>query len=173
MTTLSIKTAEEFRTLEALERQASRRAGRETPLVQHILRLFVDRGGPVRIDDLVKASDGPRAAAMREALTRLDAEDLIRIRDDHVDIAYPFSTGPTAFVVRVGAGRERYACCATDALGIAPMVGQRIEIRSRCHHSGVPLEFSVTPDGPGPDAAGVMLWIGKVSEAGCKAADGL
>jgi hypothetical protein len=50
---------------------------------------------------------------------------LIRIRDGHVDLAYPFSASPTAFVVRLPDGRERYACCATDALGIAPMVGQR------------------------------------------------
>ena len=91
----------------------------------------------------------------------------------HVDIAYPFSALPTAFVVRLPEGGERYACCATDALGIAPMVGQRIEILSRCHHCGTALEFSATADGPAPEAAGVMLWVGERTEEGCKAADSL
>jgi hypothetical protein len=98
---------------------------------------------------------------------------LIRIRDGHVDLAYPFSASPTAFVVRLADGRERYACCATDALGIAPMVDQRIEIRSVCHHCGVALELSATPAGPGPEASDVMMWVGKRTEEGCKAADSL
>ena len=173
MGTLTIKTAEEFRTLDARERQASRRAARETPLVQRILRLFVDRGGPIAVEDVITASDGHPTAAIREAITALDDEDLIRLRHDLIDTAYPFSAGPTAFVVRLADGKDRYACCATDALGIAPMIGDRIEIRSRCHHCGEPLALSATPDGPGPEAAGVMLWIGKRTEGGCKAADGL
>ena len=87
--------------------------------------------------------------------------------------ACAFSASPRAFVVRLPDGRERYACCAIDALGIAPMVGQPVEIRSRCHHCGTPLEFSATPEGPGPEAAGVMLWVGKRTDERCKVADSL
>jgi len=170
--TLTIMTAEQFKMLESLERQASRRAARETAVIQQILRLFVDRGGPIPVDDLHGAG-GSHGAAFRDALTALDDDDVIRVRAGHVDIAYPFSASPTPFVVRLEGGRERYACCATDALGIAPMVGQRIELRSRCHHCGTPLEFSAAPEGPAPDAAGVMLWVGKRPADGCKAADSL
>lgn len=164
MASLVIKTAEEFMGLDSLERQAARRAARQRPLVRQIFQRFVERGGPVAVRDLV---------ADHHALVALDEEDLIRLRGDDVDIAYPFSAVPTPFLVRLSAGRERYACCAVDALGIAPMLGEDVEIRSRCHHCGDPLEFSTTPHGPRPEADGVMLWLGKRGDDRGKVADSL
>jgi hypothetical protein len=142
-------------------RGMARRAARGTPIVTRILRTFLDRGGPIPVEDI---------DTVREALLALDDDDVIRIRDGHIDIAYPFSATPTPFVVRLADGTERYACCATDALGIAPMIGQRVEIRSRCHHCGMAVEFSVTPEEPSVEANGVMLWIGRRAD-GCKAVD--
>ena len=172
MTMLAIKTAEEFKTLDSLERQAARRAARETPLVRQILRLFVVHGGPIPVDDIVVPSR-VGAATIHDTLVALDDADLIRVRDGHVDIAYPFSASPTPFVARAPGGREWYACCAMDALGIAPMLDQPVQIRSRCHHCGMPLDFSAGPSGPGPDAQGIMLWIGKRGDDRCKVADSL
>ena len=173
MANLVILTADELIALDVEGRGPARRAAREAPLPRRILRAFLDRGGPVPIEEFV--ADLPRgsAEAVHDALTQLDDDDLIRIRDGRVDFAYPFSVSPTAFVVRLADGRERYACCATDALGIAPMIGQRIEIRSRCHHCATPVQFSATPEGPGREAAGVMMWVGRRTEEGCKAADSL
>jgi hypothetical protein len=84
----------------------------------------------------------------------------VQVRDGQVDIAYPFSATPTPFVVWLADWQKRYACCAIDALGIAPMLGQPVHIRSQCHHCGTSLELSVEPHGPGPDAEGVMVWVG-------------
>jgi hypothetical protein len=82
-----------------------------------------------------------------------------------VELAYPFSAAPTAFVVELGDGRgERFSCCAIDALGLAPMLGRPIRIRSECHHCAAPLALSVSPSGPGPEAAGMMVWVGKRAE---------
>ena len=173
MASLVILTADELIALDVEGRGKARRAARETPISTRVLRIFLDRGGPVPVDEIVAGLQRGPGEALREALIRLDEEDLIRIRDGHVDVAYPFSASPTAFVVRLPDGRERYACCATDALGIAPMIGQSVEIRSRCLHCGTPLGFSATPEGPAPDAAGVMLWVGKRKEERCKAADSL
>ncbi len=173
MTSLVILTADELIALDVEGRGPARRAARETPTSTRVLRAFLDHGGPVPVEEIVSSLPYGPAVALREALVQLDNDDLIRIRDGHVDIAYPFSASPTAFVVRLLDGRERYACCATDALGIAPMVGHPVGIRSRCHHCGTPLEFSATPEGPGPEAAGVMLWVGKRTEEGCRAADSL
>lgn len=91
----------------------------------------------------------------------------------HIDLAYPFSAAPTPFRVRLSGGRERHACCATDALGFAPMIGEPVEITSSCHHCGDPLKFDATPQGMGSDAEGVMVWFGKRSDEGCKAFDSL
>ena len=170
MASLEIKTADELITLDVEGRGRARRAGRETLASRRILRIFLDRGGPIPMDEIVAAfQDDP----IHQTLAAVDNDDLIRIRDGQIDIAYPFSASPTPFVVRLPGAKERYACCAMDALGIAPMVGQPVEIRSRCHHCTMPLEFSVSPDGPGTEAEGVMLWLGKRTDERCKVADSL
>jgi hypothetical protein len=171
---LEVKTAAELIVLDLEGRQAARRAARETALLRHVLRAFVDRAGPVRVAEVVSAFPDEPPEGVLEALAKLDEDDLLQIRAGRVDIAYPFSASPTAFVVDLGQGRgERYACCAIDALGMAPMLGQHVRIRSRCHHCAVPVELSVDPSGPGPEAGGVMVWVGKRAEGERRASDSL
>jgi hypothetical protein len=167
---LVILTADELKALNSLERQAARRAAREQPLAQLILRASLQRGSAIPVEDIIGSPEHAVDAAY-DALAALDDDDLIRIRTGLIDMAYPFSAAPTPFRVRVSGGRDRYACCATDALGFAPMIGEAVEIRSQCHHCGAPLELSATPDGPGPDAEGVMVWFGKRGDESCKAFD--
>ena len=173
MGNLVIATAEELKAQSPLERQVARRAARERPLARLILRTFLDWGGPIPIEDIVSALPQIPAQATRDALDTLEDEDLIRIRAGQIDVAYPFSAAPTPFLVKFPGGRDRYACCATDALGMTSMVGEAVEIASQCHHCGDALTFSVTPQGPGPESAGVMVWFGKRDEDQCKAIDGL
>ena len=173
MADLLILTADELKALNPLERQAARRAARQQPLMRLILRTFLQRGGPISVEDIITASRGARPDAIHDALVALDDEDLIRVRAGHIDLAYPFSASPTPFVVRLTDGKERYACCATDALGIAPMIDQAVEVRSGCHHCRAALTFRATPQGPGPEANGIMLWFGKRVDEQCKAFDSL
>lgn len=173
MADLVILTAEELIALDVEGRGRVRRTARETPTATRILRMFLNRGGPIPVGDILAELQRDGAEGFHDALAGLNDEDLIRISDGHVDLAYPFSASPTTFVVRLPGDRQRYVCCAIDALGIAPMVGQPVEIRSRCRHSGTPLEFSATPDGPGRDAAGITLWVGKRTEERCRGIDSL
>lgn len=173
MATLEIKTADELIDQELEARWTTRRAARQGDVFQLILRTFLDQGGRIPVEDIAAGFPDGSVQAVHGALTALDEDDLIRIRDGHVDMAYPFSAPPTPFVVRLPGGEERYACCAIDALGIAPMAGKPVEIRSRCHHCQMALEFSAEPTGPGPEADGLMLWVGKRAEDRCKVADSL
>jgi len=168
---LVIATAEQFMAGDLAERWRARRAARETEVSRHISRTFLERGGPVPVDDIVAGFPDDSVDEIRRVVGALDEDDLIRVRDGHVDIAYPFSAAPTPSLVRLPDGDERSACCAMDALGIAAMVGWRFEVRSRCHHCSTALEFPVTPHGPGAEAAGVMLWIGRRADDRCKVAD--
>ncbi|HEY3068218.1 MAG TPA: organomercurial lyase [Methylomirabilota bacterium] len=159
-----IRTAAELLALDTDGRSQARRAARETPVATRILRAFLDEGGPIPVDEIDVAP---------VELARLHDDDLIRIHEGWIDVAYPFSAASTSFLVGLPEGGHRYACCATDALGFAPMIGTRVAISSRCHRSGAPLAFDVTPDGPEPDAASVMLWVGQRGDAPCRAIDGL
>lgn len=169
---LEIKTAAELSEAD-VEFQARRRAARRTPVLQAIYRVFLDRGGSVPAAEVVAALPDILRPTLEKELIRLDEDDLIQVVDGRVEIAYPFSALPTPFIVRLDDGRERYVCCAIDALGMAPMLGERVEVSGACHHCGQPLEFAVTPDGPGPEAQGIMVWVGRRCEDERRAATGL
>ena len=170
---LEIKTATELIDPELEARLAARRADRGSGLMQYILRRFAERGEAVAVDQIVAAFPDDPPDTVRAALTALDDQDLIQVRDGRVEIAYPFSASPTPFVVRWPDGRERYACCAIDALGMAPMLGETIDICSPCHHCGEPVELVVEPEGPAGGPDGVMVWVGTRAEGDCRLATGL
>jgi hypothetical protein len=76
----------------------SRRAARETEILQRVLRAFVKRAGPAEVEQIVAAfADGP-PDGLRADLARLDADDLIQIRDGLVDVA---RTGAASLAFRV------------------------------------------------------------------------
>ena len=82
------------------------------------------------------------------ALATLAREDLVhRGADGEIAVAYPFSGRPTAHRVRFPDGHEVDAMCAIDALGIAPMFGEAIEIESRDPLSGNEIHARVATDG--------------------------
>jgi hypothetical protein len=173
MANLRITTADALKAQDSLERQAARRAARQQPLMQLIFRTFLEGGGPIAVEDLIAARSDSQPERLRQALRALDDDDLIRLDAGRIDLAYPFSAVPTPFRVHLSGGRERYACCAMDALGLAPMTGESIEVRTRCHHCGSTLAFAATPEGPGPESDGVMVWFGTRGDERCKVADGL
>lgn len=154
---LPLTTAAELVDVDAAARAAARRAAREGPIMRAVLELFADHGGPVPVAAVAAATRlAVDAAAL--ALQDLSDHDLLVLREETVELAYPFSTAPTSFVARLPDGRERFICCAIDALGLAPMLGAPVVVTSACHHSGAPLRFAVTPEGPAPEAAPLMVW---------------
>jgi hypothetical protein len=132
-----------------------------------ILDQFVADGGPIAVETLAH-----EPAALAAAIAELDGADLVAVRDGRVLLAYPFASAPVGFAVTLADGRERQACCAIDALGIAPMLGVDTHVRARCRHSGEPVDIVVTPTGPvGGD--GVMAWVGRRETVREKACEGL
>ena len=165
---MEIRTADDFiDRVRERRRQRRRRVARRRGVLPQVLRLFVEHPGPVSREALTHALPDLTGPQLDRELARLDAQDQLYLQDGAVTLAYPFAAGPNAFLVRLANGQERYACCAIDALCIAPMLGQRIDVRSRCHHSGAPLAFAVDPRGPDSSAAGVMAWVGQ-REAGAR-----
>ena len=125
--------------------RAARLSQSQRRLYTWILRRFALLGRP--------SSAETRAYARRvrlddsAALETLAREDLVRLGGDgEIAVAYPFSGRPTAHRVRFPSRHEVYAMCAIDALGIAPMFKQPVEITSRDPLSGEEVSARVAPN---------------------------
>ena len=130
--------------------------------LSEILDRFVSDGAPLDIATLRDAN----------AVAELDEHDLVFTSDGHVVLAYPWSGTPTPFVTVLPGGRERWACCAIDALGVSAMLGEPVTVRTACHHCAERFELTVRPDGPvGGD--GVMAWVGERGDLRGKACTAL
>jgi hypothetical protein len=130
----------------------------ERELYFWILRRFASDGRPG--SGVVRAAAEQLGLEGEHALATLAREDLVhRGADGAIAVAYPFSGRPTAHRVRFPNGHEVDAMCAIDALGIAPMFGQPIEIESRDPVSREAITVRVAPDGAtewSPEAAIVV-----------------
>jgi len=173
MANLLIKTADELRDSEVEARAGARRTARETPVLRAVLRLFADSGGPVSVAVVTAQFPNADREAIGTTLTSFNDDDLLVLRGDTIELAYPFSTVPTPFVVRRADGRERYTCCAIDALGIAPMLNEDVEITTLCHHCNATLQFPVGPEGPSSGAHDLMAWVTRMRPDDERACTGL
>ena len=126
--------------------RCGRLADAERELYFWILRRFATAGRP--------SSEGVHAAAEQlgidaeQTLETLAREDLVhRGSDGEITVAYPFSGRATAHRARFPGGHEIDAMCAIDALGIAPMFGEPVEVESRDPISGKGIRARVETDG--------------------------
>jgi len=124
----------------------SRLSDSERALYFWILRRFAEHGRPTRKDLGSQAEQ--LDLELEPALATLRREDLVHLGGDgEITVAYPFSGVPTAHRVRFPNGQETFAMCAIDALGIAPMLDQPIEITSHDPFSNEPFHANLSPDG--------------------------
>jgi hypothetical protein len=124
----------------------ARLAPAERALYRWVLRQFATRRAPNRSG---LAGQAERLALEPEAaLVLLAREDLVHLEGSEIMVAYPFSGRPSRHRVRFD-GREVYAMCAIDALGIAPMLGQAIEVVSSDPVSEEEVRVDLAADGHG------------------------
>jgi alkylmercury lyase len=118
----------------------------ERELYFWILRQFRTMGRP-RDAEVREAAERLGIDAER-ALETLAREDLVhRGSDGEITVAYPFSGRPTPHRVRFPSGHEVDAMCAIDALGMAPMFREPIEIDSRDPVNGDEIRARIAADG--------------------------
>jgi hypothetical protein len=103
---------------------------------------------PAEVAAVVKAA----ADEVREAYRRLFGKRVLVLEDDgeSVRMAPPFSGIATQHRVRV-AGKEYFANCAWDALGVIAALRQPGEVFSRCEQSLDPLHIRVRDEAPEPE----------------------
>jgi hypothetical protein len=120
----------------------------ERELYFSILRRFATAGRPSRSEMSALARQVGLEDA--QALDTLAREDLFHLGGDgEISVASPFSGLPTAHRVRFPNGHEVFAMCAIDALGIAPILGKRIEIASCDPLTSEEIQVALEPGGEG------------------------
>jgi hypothetical protein len=94
---------------------------------------------------------GSDVATVLEAYGRLRAKRMLVLEPDgeSIRMASPFSGVATQHVVLVD-GRQYFANCAWDALGIIAALQKPGEVHSRCEQSGERFHLHVGLDGPEP-----------------------
>ena len=124
----------------------------DTTVKLAIYRATADSGRPPSAQ-AVAGIIGAAPAEVAEAFGRLRASRLLLLEADGVTIrmAPPFSGVPTQHRVTVD-GRDYYANCAWDALGIPAALHRPGLVRSRCEQSLEPLTLAVGVDGPEPSS---------------------
>jgi Alkylmercury lyase len=141
----------------------------ERELYFWILRRFAESGRPPGAETR-EAAEGFGLDA-HSALATLAKDDLVHTdREWEITVAYPFSGRTSNHVVRFEGGHEVYAMCAIDALGIAPMFDEAIEIASQDPLTGEGIEIELTPAGTGscrPEGAVVVCGASGSGESFC------
>ena len=91
-------------------------------------------------------------AEVREAYRRLYRNRVLVLEPDGetIRMAPPFSGVATQHRVRAG-GKEYFANCAWDALGVLAALHATGEVLSRCEQTLEPLQFRVGEAGPEPE----------------------
>jgi hypothetical protein len=99
----------------------------------------------------VAARVGSDVESVLDAYQRLSAQRLLVLEADGsaIHMAPPFSGVPTQHIVEAG-GRQHFANCAWDALGVPAALHTPATIRSRCEQSGEPFHLNVSLQGPEP-----------------------
>jgi hypothetical protein len=132
--------------------------GGERGLYFWILRRFAARGRPSSAQ--VREEAKRLGTNVERALESFAREDLVHLdADGEIAVAYPFSGRLTAHRVRFRSGSEIDAMCAIDALGIAPMFDEPIEITSRDPVTGDEISVRLAPGAEGawqPESAVVV-----------------
>jgi hypothetical protein len=81
-------------------------------------------------------------------------------RSNRIKAAYPLSTRPTQHQVMLkDTGQRRYALCAIDALGVAPLFGGAVIANAKCPHCGRSIRVHVEDNQiMAVKPAGVVVW---------------
>jgi len=146
------------------DERTARLSDAELELYGQVLRAFAASGRPSPV--WVRERATALGLDADEVLAVLAREDLIHLgADGEIAVAYPFSGRPTRHQVTIGGDREVWSMCAIDALGMAAMLGEPIEVRSSDPVSGEPVTITLDPGGtPEWDPAGAMVIAGTKCE---------
>jgi hypothetical protein len=122
----------------------------DTKIKLAIYGYFAETGRSPSLEDVARLT-GSDVENVPGAYANLRAQRVLVLEADgsSIRMAPPFSGVTTQHRVVVG-GKQYFANCAWDALGIVAALHQAGEVYSRCEQSGEPMHLKVSLDGPEP-----------------------
>lgn len=136
-----------------------------------ILGRFAACGKAPSPEEIAKGVGLASLDVVRRALGMLESADLLSTKGGKIVSAYPFSAQETRHRVIFGDGRQVFALCATDALGIHFMLDEAITVLSRCPSCDREMRVTVE-DGriESRDTPGMVEFVAERERGGCTAA---
>jgi alkylmercury lyase-like protein len=122
----------------------------DTKIKLTVYRHFAETGRRPSPEEVAGLS-GSDVGSVLDAYGRLRAQRVLVLEADgsSIRMAPPFSGVPTQHVVIVD-GKQYFANCAWDALGVPAALHRPGQVQSRCGQSGEPLNLKVDLEGPEP-----------------------
>ena len=122
----------------------------DTQIKLAVYRHFAETGRAPSPGDVAELT-GSNVGSVLDTYPRLRAQRVLALEADgrSIRMAPPFSGVPTQHVVYVG-GKQYFANCAWDALGVPAALHQPGAVHSRCEQSGEPFYLEVALEGPEP-----------------------
>ena len=100
-----------------------------------ILRFFARTGNPPTVQEIAEIVSLPTDVVNR-TIGKLRKADVLTTQAGVITSIYPFSAVKTRHTVVFADGHSANALCATDALGVHFMLGEDVNIVSRCPECG-------------------------------------
>ena len=129
----------------------------EVAVTRHAFRAILD-GRSVTVAGLPAALSLP-LAVVEAAVGRLTERGIIVVEPQTGQIlgARGLSLTETSHRLLLG-GRQRYAFCAVDAVGIPAALGDEARVDSRCHHCQAPLTVALRGGAVVEAPEGMVIW---------------
>jgi hypothetical protein len=137
---------------------------------KYILKEFARTGKPPSRRAIAQAIKLPASQSAEQIVEKLNRADILTKERGEIISAYPFSAKATRHKIIFRDGREAYALCATDALGIHFMLGEDITVRSRCPECEIEMTIAVK-DGRIASSVpeGLVEFVSSKEHCGCTA----
>lgn len=110
-------------------------------------RLFAEFGRAPQPDEVASAEGIDRADVSASWRRLHDMHALVLDPDGEILMANPFSAAPTRHRVVAG-GKDWFANCAWDAVGVCAALGTDGDIATSCPHCDEPIELSIRNQQP-------------------------
>ncbi len=142
----------------------------ENDVRKYVLKEFAASGRPPTLQEIKEGLALPSVEVVSQAIGKLEAADVLSAQGGVIVSAYPFSAVETRHRVVFDDGREVYALCATDALGIHFMMNEDITVMSRCPRCESQITVVVKSGGiDSYSPEGIIEFVGGSTGCGCAA----